>query len=569
MTMTLTQPEPKVITEEPSGNLLLSMKQKWQSFNGSDKQVLVLAVLAIVVACVIVLALWSASQGYRALYGKQEQVDTSKIIEVLESEGINYQLETNTGLILVPEEKLGAARMLLAARGVKAKVPSGMEALDKSGIGTSQFLEQARYRHSLEGELARTIMALKVVRNARVHLAIPKKSLFIREKPELASASVMLDLYADANLTQQQIESIVNLVSGSVMGMKPERVQVVDQEGNHLSSVINIGEDMTQSRDRQLKYTSELEQSLIERASNMLLPVLGQDNFKVQVSAKVNFNQIEETKESLDPSTVIRSEQLSRDESNSDLALGIPGALSNQPPTTGSESDKNQRRNLREQNNRQFDVGRSVKHIKYQQMQLESLSVSVLLNNAAAGDAGWTNAQQQQISQMVRNAIGYSAERGDQFSINSFSFAPTVAAQFEPMPWWQSETYQVYLRYLIGCLLGFGLIIFVLRPLVKHLTRTVENEFEDNTNHDAKPLLSAEEQQAESLGALPKSAQTPEQAELSEAEWMHLHGLPEPSSPLTVKLEHLGLLAEKEPARVAEVISHWIKDKEVEENKDQ
>ncbi|MBM7071623.1 flagellar M-ring protein FliF [Shewanella sp. 202IG2-18] len=569
MTMTLTQPEPKVITDEQSGNLLLSMKQKWQSFNGSDKQVLVLAVLAIVVACVIVLALWSASQGYRALYGKQEQVDTSKIIEVLESEGINYQLETNTGLILVPEEKLGAARMLLAARGVKAKVPSGMEALDKSGIGTSQFLEQARYRHSLEGELARTIMALKVVRNARVHLAIPKKSLFIREKPELASASVMLDLYADANLTPQQIESIVNLVSGSVMGMKPERVQVVDQEGNHLSSVINIGEDMTQSRDRQLKYTNELEQSLIERASNMLLPVLGQDNFKVQVSAKVNFNQIEETKESLDPSTVIRSEQLSRDESNSDLALGIPGALSNQPPSTDSESDKNQRRNLREQNNRQFDVGRSVKHIKYQQMQLESLSVSVLLNNAAAGEAGWTDAQQQQISQMVRNAIGYSAERGDQFSINSFSFAPTVAVQFEPMPWWQSETYQVYLRYLIGCLLGFGLIIFVLRPLVKHLTRTVENEFEDNTNHDAKPLLSPEEQQAESLGALPKSAQTPEQAELSEAEWMHLHGLPEPGSPLTVKLEHLGLLAEKEPARVAEVISHWIKDKEVEENKEQ
>ena len=569
MTMTLTQPEPKVVTEEQNGNLLSSMRQKWQSFNGSDKQVLVLAVLAIVVACVIVLALWSASQGYRALYGKQEQVDTSKIIEVLETEGINYQLETNTGLILVPEEKLGAARMLLAARGVKAKVPSGMEALDKSGIGTSQFLEQARYRHSLEGELARTIMALKVVRNARVHLAIPKKSLFIRQKPELASASVMLDLYADASLTPQQVESIVNLVSGSVMGMKPERVQVVDQEGNHLSSVINAGQDMTQSRDRQLKYTNELEQSLIERASNMLLPVLGQDNFKVQVSAKVNFNQIEETKESLDPSTVIRSEQLSRDESNSDLALGIPGALSNQPPSTAGEADKNQRRNLREQNNRQFDVGRSVKHIKYQQMQLENLSVSVLLNNAAAGESGWTDAQQQQISQMVQNAIGYSAERGDQFSISSFSFAPTVAAQFEPMPWWQSETYQVYLRYLIGCLLGFGLIIFVLRPLVKHLTRTVENEFEDHSNHDAKPLLSAEEQQAESLGALPKSAQTPEQAELSEAEWMHLHGLPEPGSPLTVKLEHLGLLAEKEPARVAEVISHWIKDKEVEENKDQ
>ena len=569
MTMTLTQPEPKVVTDAQSGNLFSTMKQKWQSFNGSDKQVLVLAVLAIVVACVIVLALWSASQGYRALYGKQEQVDTAKIIEVLESEGLDYQLEANTGLVLVKEEKLGAARMMLAARGVKAKVPSGMEALDKSGIGTSQFLEQARYRHSLEGELARTIMALKVVRNARVHLAIPKKSLFIRQKPELASASVMLDLYADASLTSQQVESIVNLVSGSVMGMKPERVQVVDQEGNHLSSVINAGEDMTQSRDRQLKYTSELEQSLIERASNMLLPILGQDNFKVQVSAKVNFNQIEETKESLDPTTVIRSEQVSRDESNSDLAIGIPGALSNQPPSTADDADKNQRRNLREQNKRQFDVGRSVKHIKYQQMQLENLSVSVLLNSQAAGEAGWTDAQQQQISQMVQNAIGFNTERGDQFSISSFSFAPTVVAQFEPMPWWQAETYQVYLRYLIGCLLGFGLIIFVLRPLVSHLTRTVEHEFEDHSNPDAKPLISAsaEAESNETVSALPNAAQTPEQAAVSEAEWMSMHGLPEPGSPLTVKLEHLGLLAEKEPARVAEVISHWIKD--TDDSKDQ
>ncbi len=569
MTTTLTQPEPEMVTHAQGGNLFSTAKQKWRSFNGSDKQVLVLAVLAVVVACVIVLALWSASQGYRALYGKQEQVDTAKIIEVLESEGLDYQLEANTGLVLVKEEKLGAARMMLAARGVKAKVPSGMEALDKSGIGTSQFLEQARYRHSLEGELARTIMALKVVRNARVHLAIPKKSLFIRQKPEPASASVMLDLYADANLTPQQVESIVNLVSGSVTGMKPERVQVVDQEGNHLSSSINAGSDMTQSRDRQLKYTGELERGLIERASDMLLPILGPDNFKVQVSARVNFNQIEETKESLDPATVIRSEQVSRDESNADMALGIPGALSNRPPSADADNDKNQRRNLREQNKRQFDVGRSVKHIKYQRMQLRNLSVSVLLNRQAAGETGWTEAQQRQISQMVQNAIGFNRERGDQFSISSFNFAPAAVTPFEPVPWWQAETYQVYLRYLIGCLLGFGLIIFVLRPLVKHLTRTAEHNFQDKTNADARPLLSADAEagQNDAVNALPDSVQTPEQAAVSEAEWMSMHGLPEPGSPLTVKLEHLGLLADKEPARVAEVITHWIKD--TEDSKDQ
>ncbi|WP_028774274.1 flagellar basal-body MS-ring/collar protein FliF [Shewanella waksmanii] len=564
MSTTLAQSADAITDVNDNQDLLSSAKAKWQRFNRGDRQVLVLAVLACVVACVIVLLLWTASQGYRPLYGHQDKVDTAQVIEVLEAEGINYQIETNSGLILVQEDKLSKARMLLAAKGVKAQLPSGMESLDNSGIGTSQFMEQAKYRHSLEGELSRTIMALKSVRTARVHLAIPKRTLFIRAQPELPSASVMLDLYAGAKVQANQIEAIANLVSGSVTGMTPERVQIVDQEGNHLSAGVAMNQDITQARDRQLKYTQELEQSLINRASSMLAPVLGQENFQVQIAAQVNFNQVEETREAIDPDTVVRQENSSTAETNSELALGIPGALANQPPGNDADENNNASRNLNQQQSRQFEVGRSVRHTRFQQMQLETLSVSVLLNNQAAGEGGWSDAQLNQLGTMVQDAIGYTAARGDQFSINSFDFAPVQIAQFEPMPWWQAEGYQAYLRYLIGGILGLGLILFVLRPLVSHLTRTVDHHSENE--NDAQPLAAIEDNQTAALPATDDAQALADQLMAggndNASTWMGTQGLPEPSSPLTVKMEHLSLLANQEPARVAEVISHWISDKE-------
>ncbi|WP_110458442.1 flagellar basal-body MS-ring/collar protein FliF [Shewanella algidipiscicola] len=538
---------------------LASVTQKWRQFTSGDRQVMVLALLSTVVASVIVLMLWTASQGYRPLYGSQENVETSQVIEVLEAEGVNYRLEANTGLVLVAEDQLGMARMLLAARGVKAKVPSGMDQLDNSGLGTSQFMEQAKYRHSLEGELSRTIMALKPVRAARVHLAIPKRTLFIRQQPELPTASVMVQLYSGSTLNEVQVESIVNLVAGSVTGMTPANVKVVDQNGNFLSAAIADNQDITQARDRQLQYTRELEQTLIANASSMLAPVLGADNFQVRVNAKVNFNQVEETKESLDPQAVMTQERTSLDDNNAAIAAGIPGALSNQPPQPneeGAETDTN--RNVRQEESRQYDVGRSVRHIRYQQMQLENLSVSVLVNSTTITDAAQEEAQLLKLGNMVKDAIGFSAPRGDSFSINAFAFAPTTVAEFSPMPWWQAEHYQTYLRYLIGGLLGIGLIFFVLRPLVTHLTRTSQKQADEAESQAAALPVAATSEPAPA--ALPPKAGGDKQ--LADADWLGSQGLPEPGSPLTVKMEHLSMLANKEPARVAEVIAHWIGNKD-------
>ncbi|MGS0675377.1 flagellar basal-body MS-ring/collar protein FliF [Shewanella sp. 125m-1] len=568
MSTTLTQTSPVMTGVNGNNDRINSLKQKWHQFSRGDRHAATLGILAIVAACVIVLMLWSTGQGYSPLYGNQENVETSHIIEVLEAEGISYRLDPTSGLVMVPEDKLGNARMVLAARGVKAKVPSGMESLDASAIGTSQFMEQAKYRYSLEGELSRTIMALKAVKAARVHLAIPKKTLFIRQQPELPSASVMLDLYAGQQLQAQQITSIANLVAGSVTGMTPERVQIVDQEGNHLSSAINANQDLSQARDKQLLYTQELEESLINRASSMLLPILGQDNFQVQVAALVNFNQVEETRESLDPQTVVSQEKQSTNQTNGDMALGIPGALSNQPPAANAATN-NSTSNLNQQESRQFEVGRSVKHTRYQQMQLENLSISVLLNNQTAGETGWTQPQLDQMSTMVQDAIGYSAARGDQFSISSFNFAPVKIAEFEPLPWWQGESYQAYLRYFIGAILGLGMIFFVLRPLVQHLTRTVEHNIKDTQTATPTPLMPPAEAAADlnqdAVQAAADNLLANNNANIN-SNWTSNLSLPAPGSPLTVQMEHLSLLANQEPARVAEVISHWISDRESEQN---
>jgi flagellar M-ring protein FliF len=562
MSTNVIQSEQKMLGEIRSPNVLSSALLKWRKFTQGDKQVLVLALLATVVASVIVIMLWTASQGYRPLYGNQENVETSQVIEVLEAEGIYYRLESTTGMILVADDQLGKARMLLAARGVKAKVPSGMDELDSSSLGTSQFMEQAKYRHGLEGELARTIMSLKGVRSARVHLAIPKRSLFIRQQPELPTASVMVQLHPGAVLTQSQVEAVVNLVAGSVTGMLTSGVKLVDQEGQFLSAGLSENKDMTQARDKQIDYTREIEQNLTLNANAMLEPILGPNNYQVKIAAKVNFNQIEETKEALDPEGVMTQERTSLDDKNAALAQGIPGALSNQPPEADKgAADKN--RSVRQESNRQYDIGRSVRHIRYQQMQLENLSISVLVNNTVATGLTTDDAELAKLGTMVKDAIGFSSERGDNFSINAFAFAPTTVTEFEPLPWWQVEDYQAYLRYIIGGLLGLGLILFVLRPLVSHLTHTARKVENESRELETIALAKNAEIDATSEGiASTRTALSQDKVNKDSAEWLGGMNLPEPGSPLTVKMEHLGMLANQEPARVAEVLAHWIGDKD-------
>ena len=560
----------------------------WRRLSRDNKSLLVIALLAALVATVIVVILWTASQNYVPLYGRQEMYDTANILEQLEKEQVPFRLDSGTGQVLIPEGKLAQVRMALAARGVRAAMPAGLESLNTvSGLGTSEFMETARYRHAMEGELARSIIALDSVRSARVHLAIPKRTLFVGRDEEKPTASVVLDLQPGRSLEPAQVEAIANLVAGSIPGMKPESVSIVDQAGELLSAEMGDKGGFGKLSVQQMEYVRKLEQYTKQRAGDMLAPLLGAGNYRVQVAANVDFNTVEESREQVEPNGAIRTETGKDDKRLDSLALGIPGSLSNQPPakkpdttnnsktaTTANnqESKSNDSRTERNEFSRQYDNSRSVVHTQYQQGRIQQLSVSVLLNSEKAPKGGWTKEQLGQLQEMVQRAVGFDAERGDQFSLNAFAFNPEASA---PMPspdlsWWEQPAWQDSLRYIVGGGLGLALLFFGVRPLVKQLVRLHQPIPEEQSNEvstaELLPVTEgntrryedklAQHSLGEEMGGGVLYAMG--QAGGVSGNDFELASLPEPGSDLEVQLKHLQLLADKETARVAEVIKLWI-----------
>ncbi|MCG6235885.1 flagellar basal-body MS-ring/collar protein FliF [Vibrio furnissii] len=535
------------------------LKQLWSS---SQRNLVLSAVLAAIVAALIVVALWSSSQSFRPLYGQQEQFDVGDIVSVLEAESISYRLQEQNGQVLVPEGEVARVRMLLAAKGIKAKLPTGLDSLQEdSSLGTSQFMETARYRHGLEGELVRTIIALNAVSNARVHLAIPRQTLFVRQNGEAPSASVMLELKAGEDLKPEQVEAIINLVVGSVTGMKPEFVSVIDQYGRLLSADVASG-DAGKVNAKYLDYQKNLEKQVIQRAADMLTPIVGPSNFRVQVAADMDFSRVEETQEILDNTPVVQNEHTVQNNSIDQIALGIPGSLSNQPPVTGEKpTQDSQNSNARSEINRQYAVGSSVRRTQYQQGQVKKLNVSVLLNSAAAPNGtAWSDQEKTEISAMLMDAVGISAARGDSLSLMSFNFTPIEIEAPPSIPWWQDPTVQQPLRYVIGGLLGMAMIFFVLRPLIMHLTgadrRSQELEFAPPQEEPYYENLQTREER-EREDALNRRL---EEKGIKASSGLDVSSdmLPPPGSPLEIQLKHLQLIANEEPERVAEVLKQWV-----------
>lgn len=556
--------------------------KKWRRLSSDNKSVLAIALLAAIVAGTIVVILWTSSHNYVPLYGKQELYDTANIMELLEKEQIPFRLEKSSGQVLVPESQLAQVRMALAARGVRAAMPSGLEGLDNAtGLGTSEFMEGVRYRHALEGELARTIISLDAVRSARVHLAIPKRTLFVGRDEEKPTASVMLDMQPGQSLEPGQVDAITNLVAGSIPGMKPGMVSVVDQSGQLLTTDSGDKAVFGKLSVQQMDYVRKLEQYIRQRASDMLYPMLGTGNFRVQVAADVNFNAIEETQEQLDPNSVVTQESGKNDKTVDSLAMGIPGALSNRPPQTQANQNtnagngqaaagqqSNDTRSERNEFSKQYQNSRSITHIRYHQGRLEKLNVSVLLNNQVAPQEGWNEEQLVQIRQMVERAVGFDEARGDQISLQSFAFSPELMVVQPESSWWELPVWHNSLRYLVGGLLGLVLVIFGIRPLVKHLIRPPQPEGAEAKEQNQEVELSGELEPAvgiegqlgegEQANAAPSRGLIRGEEKVALDDLMDLDALPEPGSELEVQLRHLQLLVEKDTDRVAEVIKQWV-----------
>ena len=547
-------------TANSMDDVTTKLKQIWSS---SQRNLVLSAVLAAIVAAIIVVALWSSSQSFRPLYSQQERFDIGEIVSVLESEGVSYRMQEQNGQVLVPEGEVAKVRMLLASKGVKAKLPTGLDSLkEDSSLGTSQFMETARYRHGLEGELVRTIMSLNSVANARVHLAIPRQTLFVRQNSENPSASVMLELKPGEDLKSEQVEAIINLVVGSVTAMKPEFVSVIDQYGRLLSADVASAE-AGKVNAKYLEYQKNVEKQIIQRAADMLTPIVGPSNFRVQVAADMDFSQVEETQEILDNAPVVRNEHTIHNNSVDQIALGVPGSLSNQPPVTGEEVETNdsQNTNARSEVNRQYAVGSSVRRTQYQQGQIEKMSVSVLLNSKASPDGvAWSEADKEQISNMIMDAVGISAARGDSLSLMSFNFTPIEIDAPPALPWWQDPTVQQPIRYVIGGLLGLAMIFFVLLPLIMHLTGVdkpvPELDFaEPQEEPDYDNLQTREEREHEEVLDRRLSEKG-----ISASSGLDVNSdmLPPAGSPLEIQLKHLQLIANEEPERVAEILKQWV-----------
>ena len=301
------------------------------------RQVGLMVGLAASVAIGFAVVLWSQQPDYRPLYGSLAGMDAKQVMETLAAADIAYSVEPNSGALLVKADDVSRARLKLAAAGVTPTDSNiGFEILDKDqGLGTSQFMEATRYRRGLEGELARTISSLSNVKGARVHLAIPKSSVFVRDERK-PSASVLVELYGGRSLEPGQVLAIINLVATSVPELNKSQITIVDQKGNLLSDQAQNSE-LTMA-GKQFDYSRRMESMLTQRVHNILQPVLGNDRYKAEVSADVDFSAVESTSEQFNPDQpALRSEQSTNEQRTASSGpQGVPGALSNQPPSPAS-----------------------------------------------------------------------------------------------------------------------------------------------------------------------------------------------------------------------------------------
>lgn len=449
------------------------------------RQLLLMGGLAASIALGVVIVMWSQQPNYVMLYGGLSNQDALDVTNSLDQSGIPYKLTSSSGTILVPGSRVHEARMSLAGQGLPKETATGFELLDKDqGFGVSQFMENARYQRALEGELAKTISSMSNVQNARVHLAIPKQSEFVRDRKE-PSASVMLSVYGGRPMHDEQVAAIVHLVASSVSNLSPDKITVVDQTGKLLTS--QQSSDSLRMTATQFDYRKKLEDYYTKRIEGILSPILGSNGVRAQVSADMDFNQTEQTQESYNPDLpAVRSEQTYEDRSNgASTASGVPGALTNQPPATQSgpkQQDQKGNGNSSGQDvvrrvTRNYELDKTISHTSFQTGLIRKLSIAVVVDDhQKINDDGsiertpLTEAELARITSVVKETVGFNAERGDSVNVTNASFAQAPALEAPPeTPFYQKPwVWDVAKQVAAG--VGVLLLVFgVFRPLIRSL----------------------------------------------------------------------------------------------------
>ncbi len=500
--------------------------------------------LAVSVALGVTVAMWSQTPNYSMLYGGLSAKEMSQVTQALDASAIEYELEAGNGSVLVAADRIHEARMKLAAIDLAVGDEVGFEIMEKDqGFGSSSFLQKARYNRAIEGELAQSISKLNFVESARVHIAIPKQSVFARlnSKP---TVSVVLNLYAGRMLDEMQVAGIVNMVASSVPELEAERVTVIDQRGRLLSG--KGGDSNMMLSSTQFEYRRKLEERYVQSILDIIGPIVGIDGVRAQVVADVDFTSQEQTRESYQPDQkALRSEQLYEENgSMNSAAAGIPGALTNQPPaagtteyvTTEGEPEAVTNTNKTTRAIRNYEMDRTISHTRQSPATLKRLSVAVLLDHRSIyGKKGkvtkepLTEEEIQRITSLVKEAVGLDEARGDTINIVNTSFQqPAKVKPIPEAPLWEQPWVLSLAKQLLGGLAVLVIAFGILRPMLNKLAT------------QGKPVLASGQGGQLALGE--------DQLALGNQAPIDINQLKELA----------GSIAREDPKRVAKVMNTWV-----------
>jgi len=522
----------------------------------SLKPLALLIGIAASVAAGVVIVLWSKEPTYSLLYGNLGQQDAAQIAQALDTNNIPYKIDGGT--ITVPADRVHDARLKLASQGLP-EGDGGFAVMSKEpGFGVSQFMEGARYQHALETELARTISNLQPVEGARVHLALPRQSAFVRDRRP-PSASVFLQMKPGRRLETEQVTAIVNLVASSIPELEADQVTVVDQQGRLLSAP--EGNDEMAAREKQLEIARGMEERYTQRVEQLLAPLVGPGRVRAQVVADVELSTTEEAREQYRPeSQIVRSEQTAEESSRNGAGpQGVPGALTNQPPTPGVALPPNVPAgaqaanaaaqpvapntppdNTSKQSTRNYEIDRTVAYTRQPAGRLKRLTVAVLVDNLRATDdegnvkeTALTPEQLENMTKLVKDAVGFDQARGDSVNVVNASFKGELTpeeVQEDPIPLWERPLIRDIAKLLAGLIVVLVIVLMVVRPLIRGLL--------------ASPRM-----------AYAPTALPPGQSSLP----AHAAG---PSLDYDGQISQARSMVTQDAARVAQVVKTWVGDDE-------
>ncbi len=511
--------------------------------------------LAASVAIGVTVVLWSWTPNYGVLYGALEEQDVSTVLDALRQGGIEAKLDEATGAVLVPKSNIHDARIRLASMGLPKGVSAGFDALeDKSSFGVSQFMEKARYQRALEIELARTISSLSNVKNARVHLAVPRQSVFVRNRKK-SSASVVIDLFPGRNLESGQVSAITHMVSSSIPELDVSNVTVVDQRGKLLTSgSTNLQIARTGA---QFEYINKFEQAYIDRIERLLEPILGAESVRAQVTADIDFTASEQTQESFNPDApALRSDQTTLEESSGAINGGVPGALTNQPPGAGAIQENigvdvakatPSSRHRREIRN--YELDKTISHTRFSMGRLKRLSVAVVVDDKITVVDGnstrlpRTPEELSRLSNLIKEAVGFNVQRGDTVNVMNSSF--TVPEAPEPLPevpiWEQGWALDIG-KKILGALLVIIVLFGILKPIMRSLA-TQSREMVPVNSATGSAAVNSVEGMAEDTVTLGAAQDIP--------------AIPAPGS-YEQNMITANKAVEQDPKLVAQVVKNWV-----------